>query len=145
MLVVGTHPACANCTVARSAGGWRWGVRSITVEVLSGKPVSEHEVEIVERKGQGHPDSICDAIMERVSIELSREYQRQFGTILHHNIDKGFVVAENAEIRLGGGRVTEPMRLIFGGRATAGMGGTQLPIDATAISSADRRMPSPPA
>ena len=113
-------------------------MRSITVEVLSGKPVSEHEVEIVERKGQGHPDSICDAIMERVSIELSREYQRQFGTILHHNIDKGFLVAGNAEIRLGGGRVTEPMRLIFGDRATSGMDGKQIPIDEIAISTAKR-------
>jgi S-adenosylmethionine synthetase len=113
-------------------------VRSITVEVLSGKPVSEHEVEIVERKGQGHPDSICDAIMERVSIELSREYQRQFGVILHHNIDKGFLVAGNAEIRLGGGRVTDPMRLIFGDRATSGMNGKRIPIEDIAVTTAKR-------
>jgi S-adenosylmethionine synthetase len=103
-------------------------VRHVTVEVLGGKPVSEHEVEIVERKGVGHPDSICDAIMERVSIELSREYLAQFGVILHHNIDKAFLVAGDAEIRLGGGRVTEPMRLIFGDRATAGMNGKTIPI-----------------
>src|SRR5437899_6963653 len=76
--------------------------------------------------------------MERVSIELSREYQRQFGTILHHNIDKGFRSARNAEVRLGGGRVTEPMRLIFGGRATSGMDGKQIPIDEIAISTAKR-------
>ena len=113
-------------------------MRSITVEVLSGKPVSEHEVEIVERKGQGHPDSICDAIMERVSIELSREYLRQFGVILHHNIDKGFLVAGNAEIRLGGGRVTDPMRLIFGDRATSGMNGKRIPIEDIAITTAKR-------
>jgi len=113
-------------------------VRQITVEVLSGKPVSEHEVEIVERKGKGHPDSICDAIMERVSIELSREYLRQFGTILHHNIDKGFLVAGNAEIRMGGGRVTEPMRLIFGDRATYEMDGRRLPIEEIAVTTAKR-------
>jgi len=103
-------------------------LRYVTVEVLGGTPVSEHEVEIVERKGVGHPDSICDAIMERVSIELSREYLAQFGVILHHNIDKAFLVAGNAEIKFGGGRVTEPMRLIFGDRATAGMDGKTIPI-----------------
>ncbi len=113
-------------------------MRQITVEVLSGKPVSEHEVEIVERKGKGHPDSICDAIMERVSIELSREYMREFGVILHHNIDKAFLVAGNAEIRLGGGRVTEPMRLIFGDRATYEMDGRRLPIEEIAVTTAKR-------
>jgi S-adenosylmethionine synthetase len=113
-------------------------VRQITVEVLSGKPVSDHEVEIVERKGVGHPDSICDAIMDRVSIALSKEYQKQFGTILHHNIDKAFLVAGDAEIRLGGGRVTDPMRLIFGDRATYSLNGKSIPINDIAISTAKR-------
>lgn len=113
-------------------------MRQITVEVLSGKPVSDHEVEIVERKGVGHPDTICDAIMDRVSIALSKEYQKQFGTILHHNIDKAFLVAGNAEIRLGGGRVTDPMRLIFGDRATYSLNGKSIPINDIAISTAKR-------
>jgi len=113
-------------------------VRQITVEVLSGKPVSDHEVEIVERKGVGHPDSICDAIMDRVSIALSKEYQKQFGVILHHNIDKAFLVAGDAEIRLGGGRVTDPMRLIFGDRATYSLNGKSIPINDIAISTAKR-------
>jgi len=113
-------------------------VRQITVEVLSGKPVSDHQVEIVERKGVGHPDSICDAIMDRVSIALSKEYQKQFGVILHHNIDKAFLVAGDAEIRLGGGRVTDPMRLIFGDRATYSLNGKSIPINDIAISTAKR-------
>jgi S-adenosylmethionine synthetase len=113
-------------------------VRQITVEVLSDRPVSEHDVEIVERKGKGHPDSICDAIMDRVSIELCREYMREFGVILHHNIDKAFLVAGNAEIRLGGGRVTEPMRLIFGDRATYELKGKRVPIEEIAINTARR-------
>src|SRR3989304_7342788 len=96
----------------------RQGMRNITVDVLARTPVSQHQVEIVERKGVGHPDSICDAIMERVSIALSREYLQRFGRILHHNIDKAFLVAGNAEIRLGGGAVTGPMRLFFGDRKT---------------------------
>ena len=113
-------------------------MRYVTVEVLGGKSVSEHEVEIVERKGVGHPDSICDAIMERVSIELSREYLAQFGVILHHNIDKAFLVAGSAEIKLGGGRVTEPMRLIFGDRATPGLDGKTIPIAEIAETTARR-------
>lgn len=111
-------------------------MRNITVEVLARTPVSQHQVEIVERKGVGHPDTICDAIMERVSIALSKEYLKRFGRILHHNIDKAFLVAGDAEIRLGGGRVTEPMRLIFGDRATASALGQVIPVEQLAIDTA---------
>ncbi len=111
-------------------------MRNTSVEFLTQKPVSEHEVEIVERKGTGHPDSICDAIMERVSIALSREYLRRFGTILHHNIDKAFLVAGAADVAFGGGQITEPMRLIFGDRATYRMNGEEVPVHEIAISTA---------
>ncbi len=111
-------------------------MRNITVDVLARTPVSQHQVEIVERKGVGHPDSICDAIMERVSIALSKEYLKRFGKILHHNIDKAFLVAGDAEIKLGGGRITDPMRLIFGDRATASAMGQVIPVEQIAIDTA---------
>jgi len=113
-------------------------VRQITVDVLPGTPVAEREVEIVERKGKGHPDSICDAIMERVSIALSKEYRKRFGTILHHNIDKAFLVAGEADIKFGGGQIREPMRLIFGDRATYERNGERVPIEEIATSTARR-------
>jgi len=111
-------------------------MRNITVDVLTRTPVSQHLVEIVERKGIGHPDSICDAIMDRVSIGLSQEYLKRFGRILHHNIDKAFLVAGDATIRLGGGEVTDPMRLIFGDRATAIANGQEIPVHEIAITTA---------
>ncbi|MDR7523126.1 MAG: methionine adenosyltransferase [Armatimonadota bacterium] len=111
-------------------------MRNITVEILARTPVARHQVEIVERKGVGHPDSICDAIMERVSIALSKEYKDRFGKILHHNIDKAFLVAGSAEIRLGGGTVTEPMRLIFGDRAVDRWNSEHIPVADIAIGTA---------
>jgi S-adenosylmethionine synthetase len=111
-------------------------MRNITVDILARTPVPQHLVEIVERKGIGHPDTICDSIMERVSVELSRWYRDRFGRILHHNIDKAFLVAGQADVRLGGGRVTEPMRLIFGDRATTRFNGVDIPIEDIAIQTA---------
>ncbi len=111
-------------------------MRNILVETLPGVPVGELAVEIVERKGVGHPDTICDAIMDRVSVELSKEYLSQFGHILHHNIDKAFLVAGDAEVRFGGGVIREPMKLIFGDRATYGINGRELPIREIAIKTA---------
>jgi S-adenosylmethionine synthetase len=111
---------------------------NILVEALPGRPVSEHQVELVERKGVGHPDSICDAIMEQVSVELSRIYLERVGAILHHNIDKAFLVAGEAEVRLGGGEIREPMRLIFGDRATFRFGDVEIPVHEIATATAKR-------
>ena len=47
--------------------------------------------EVVERKGLGHPDTICDALAEELSRNLCREYVRRFGSILHHNVDKALL------------------------------------------------------
>jgi len=92
--------------------------RNIFVEAVPNLPMEEQPTELVERKGVGHPDSICDAIMDAVSVELCRAYMDHFGRILHHNIDKGLLVAGGTSPTLGGGTVDEPMRLIFGDRAT---------------------------
>ena len=81
-------------------------------------PVSRQDVEIVERKGLGHPDTICDAIMEAMSVALSAEYLKQVGRVLHHNLDKGLLVAGQTTPALGGGRIDAPMRLVIGDRAT---------------------------
>ena len=80
--------------------------------------MAQTDVEIVERKGLGHPDTICDLVMEQVSQALSQAYLKYYGRILHHNCDKGLLVAGQVERRMGGGRVIEPMRLVIGDRAT---------------------------
>ncbi len=108
----------------------------ITIEELKQTPVEQQRVELVERKGTGHPDSICDAIMEQVSVALCREYLNTFGRVLHHNIDKGLLVAGRTAPRLGGGTVLEPMRLIFGDRATAEYKGKRIDVGAIAVESA---------
>lgn len=109
---------------------------NIILEELKQTPVEQQRVELVERKGTGHPDSICDAIMEQVSVALCREYLATFGRILHHNIDKGLLVAGRTEPRLGGGAVLEPMRLVFGDRATAEYKGKRVDVGAIAEASA---------
>ena len=84
-------------------------MRSITVESLDNTPVEDQRVELVERKGVGHPDSICDAIMEEISVALCAEYLATFGRVVHHNIDKGLLVAGRTSPKVGGGVVDEPL------------------------------------
>ena len=90
----------------------------IHVEATTGPAPSQNDIEIVERKGLGHPDTICDSVMESISQALSKAYVEKFGRILHHNCDKGLLIAGQVEHRLGGGRVIDPMRLVIGDRAT---------------------------
>lgn len=108
----------------------------ISVETYKGISVIEHDVEIVERKGIGHPDYICDSIMETISITLSKEYRKAFGTILHHNIDKGLLAAGRTIKTFGGGRITRPMELTIGDRATFVAGSKKIPVREIAIESA---------
>lgn len=105
----------------------------ILVETFKGKSVTDHTVEIVERKGRGHPDSMCDSIMEAVSVALSQQYIKEFGTVLHHNIDKGLLAAGRVEKRFGGGRVLKPMELTIGDRATISAAGRRIPVADIAV------------
>lgn len=92
-------------------------------------PVYRQRLEIVERKGKGHPDTICDAIADHISVKLSQAYQATFDRILHYNIDKCLLVAGRVDCRLGGGTVIDPIRFILGDRATKTHEGTSIPID----------------
>jgi S-adenosylmethionine synthetase len=91
--------------------------------------------EIVERKGIGHPDTICDAVAERFSMALSRFYVERFGFVLHHNVDKVLLWGGAADPRFGGGEVTAPMEIFLAGRATRHFKGVDVPVEGLAIES----------
>ena len=89
--------------------------------------------EMVERKGKGHPDSICDQIAEQVSIELCSYYLQEFGMVLHHNVDKALLVGGSSQCRYGGGKISSAMELILAGRATQKAFGRKIPVEEIAI------------
>ena len=92
--------------------------KNIYVERLERKPISDQYVELVERKGLGHPDYMADAAAEASSVELSRYYLEKYGAILHHNLDKVLLVGGQARPVFGGGEVLHPIYIIVSGRAT---------------------------
>ncbi len=92
--------------------------RNIVVEEVKWQPVETLSVELVERKGVGHPDYIADSIAEAASRALSKYYIEHYGTILHHNLDKVLLVGGQANPRFGGGEVLQPIYIIIAGRAT---------------------------
>ena len=94
-----------------------------TCDLLADQPF-----EIVERKGLGHPDTICDAVMEQVAVELAQAYLKICGHVLHFNADKGLLVAGEVDCRPGGGHVITPMRLVMGDRATFEWRNKRVPV-----------------
>ncbi|RPI83255.1 MAG: methionine adenosyltransferase [Planctomycetaceae bacterium] len=110
----------------------------VIVESLPNIPIGRQPVEIVERKGLGHPDSICDALMESVSVALSQEYLRIAGRVLHHNLDKGLLVAGQSTPAFGGGTIETPLKIIFGDRATCDWSGAKIPVGEIAETTARR-------
>lgn len=104
--------------------------------LLSPLPHAEDAVEVVERKGAGHPDTICDALAEALSRALSHEYLGRFGEVLHHNVDKALLCAGRASPSFGGGRMDAPMDIYLGGRAVAQVGRDRLPIKDIAVETA---------
>jgi S-adenosylmethionine synthetase len=100
----------------------------VCIEELASAPLAQQPLEIVERKGLGHPDFICDAVLEHASVALSRAYRERLGHVLHYNMDKGLLAAGSVEHRFGGGQMLRPMRLIIGDRATFDAEGQHVPV-----------------
>jgi S-adenosylmethionine synthetase len=93
-------------------------MNNVFINALGRIPVPEQPLEIVERKGLGHPDTICDAVMNDMSVALSNTYIKTFGAILHHNMDKALLGAGKIQTKFGGGEIIEPMKFVIGDRAT---------------------------
>lgn len=114
--------------------------KNIYVEGINELPAPKGKIELVERKGIGHPDSVADALAEEVSRSLCRMYKKEFGTILHHNTDETQIVAGMSAPKFGGGNVISPTYILLVGRATTFIaennGLRELPCAATALKAA---------
>ncbi|EMA30608.1 methionine adenosyltransferase [Haloarcula japonica] len=110
--------------------------RNIHVQPASGLAVEDQDIEVVERKGIGHPDSICDGIAETVSRALAQTYIDRFGTVLHYNTDETQLVAGTAAPAYGGGEVLEPIYILVVGRATKKFDGERIPAESIALRAA---------
>ena len=86
-------------------------------------------VEMVESKGLGHPDTICDNLAEEVSKSLCKYYLENFGRILHYNVDKALLVGGQAQTSFGGGKILEPIEIYIAGRASIGEKGKKNPVE----------------
>jgi len=108
-------------------------VANVVVTKMTFEPVYAQKAEIVERKGTGHPDTICDSLAEELSVALSRLYLEEFGAVMHHNVDKALLVGGVADPTFGGGEVKVPIEIYLVGRATDEVDGRKLHLEDLAV------------
>lgn len=81
-------------------------------------PIEKSEFpELVERKGIGHPDTVCDAVADACSRALCVYYLENFDRVYHHNVDKAALVGGVAKPEYGGGLIIQPQYFLIVGRA----------------------------
>lgn len=89
--------------------------------------------EIVERKGLGHPDTLCDFIAEEISRKYSQYCLKKFGFILPHMIDKIGLIGGLSNCNFGQGEIVKPITLLLNGRLSTSFNNLKIPVEKIAI------------
>lgn len=85
-------------------------------------PIEQSGVEMIERKGIGHPDTLADIIAESFSNTYSRYTLEKFGVIANHYVDKVTVVGAKANIDYGTGDIIKNIKVYLLGKITDKIG-----------------------
>lgn len=106
------------------------GARKGQIIVVQKEIEQNPDHEIIERKGLGHPDTICDAL----AVKLSQNYAKYTvencdGIILHHQFDKVMIIGGKADVTWGHGEFLEPVLVNIAGRISRSYLGRQIPTD----------------
>lgn len=99
---------------------------------------NQQPIEVVERKGLGHPDTIADGIAESISMEYSKYCLENFGVILHHNVDKTMVLGGQCDLEYGRGKLLKSFRVLFGGRMSRSFGDQEIDFKAIQVTAAKK-------
>jgi len=86
-------------------------------------------VEVVERKGVGHPDSLADALANEVSVNFSQYCLDYFGFVLHHNVDKLYIGAGHFKNDFGVCERISPVQVRVNGRMSNILGNARIDIE----------------
>lgn len=114
---------------------WRGAVMALasgglvrTIAADTGIGADEAPYELVERKGVGHPDTMCDAIAERASRYYARYCLERFGRVAHHWFDKVMLYGGAAHVGYGEGQLVEPYTVVVAGKGAYRVGEHDIPL-----------------
>jgi S-adenosylmethionine synthetase len=111
-------------------------VTRVVVADAGRRPADQWTVEMVERKGTGHPDTLSDGVAEAISRAYSRYTLDLLGQVAHHWVDKCMLIGGESRITLGRGELIRPMKLIVAGKITREIGDRVIPVEDIVIAAA---------
>lgn len=91
---------------------------------------SADALEIVERRGLGQADALCDGIAEAAIIALGRHYRDVCGEVPRHGIDRVLLWGGEARPALGGGTIIAPFEILIAASAPERVRGAVVPVRA---------------
>lgn len=80
--------------------------------------INNTQFEVVETKGKGHPDNICDTLAKKISSNYSHYCMEKYGVILRHMIDKLSILGGGSKVKFRFGEMINPIRVLINGRFT---------------------------
>ena len=89
----------------------------------------QRDIEIVEKKCVGHPDTLADGLAEYLSRQYSLYTKEKYGAVLHHNFDKLGLLGGASFVTFGDGYLTSPIRVLINGRASTRFGDDVIPVN----------------
>lgn len=89
--------------------------------------INNIDFEVVERKGIGHPDTLCDTLAEKISQAYSQYCINRYGVILRHMLDKIALSGGTSMVKFGGGEMKKPIKLYLNCRFTKVYEGENIP------------------
>ncbi len=87
------------------------------------------DIEVVERKGIGHPDSLADIIAEDFSNKYSLYCLEQFGVVLNYWFDKVTISGGVCDLGFGRCDVLKPITIYLFGRVTTKFANHEIPFE----------------
>lgn len=91
--------------------------------------VDVQDIEFVERKGIGHPDSLCDGIAEAISSAYSEYGLKHFGVVPNHWVDKCMLIGGECERGFGSGKILSPLTVFVVGKMTHKIENFDIPVE----------------
>ncbi len=91
--------------------------------------IDEQPVEVVERKGIGHPDTLADLIAETFSNNYSKYCLELLGGVPNHWVDKVLLSGAKSDISFGKASVVKPITAYLFGKVTPSIGDVRVNIE----------------
>lgn len=90
---------------------------------------ARYPLEIVERKGLGHPDTLADLVADEFIRRYAKNSIADLGVIPNVSVDKLTLVGSLARLRLGSYVIERNARALLVGKITRRVGRVELPIE----------------